>query len=172
MGGSQASRFLDLLRVLTRHEIDFVVVGAVAGVLAGVPLVTFDLDVVFDKEESNIQRLLAALEEIGAHYRDVAGRHIVPDVSKLSTFRVNLFETDLGHFDALPSIGEGLGYAELLTRSVVYELDELRVRSIDLPTLIEAKEYAGRPKDLHALLFIREVLAQQSGQAELQGSVI
>jgi hypothetical protein len=33
-----------LLRVLTRHEIRFIIVGMAAGVLQGAPAVTFDLD--------------------------------------------------------------------------------------------------------------------------------
>ena len=48
------SRFLDLLRVLIHSEVDFVIVGGVASVLAGVPLATFDLDIVFARDEGNL----------------------------------------------------------------------------------------------------------------------
>ena len=165
MAASTVSRFLDILKVLNAREVDFVIVGGVAGVLAGAPLVTFDLDVVFEDSPPNIERLLSALRELNARYRDPAGRTILPDKVKLKTLRLNLFDTDLGELDVLPSIGRGLTYADLLTRSHEYEVSGLRVRAIDLPTLIEAKEIAGRPKDHQALLFLRETLAMKSSEA-------
>ena len=162
MAASTPSKFLDILTVLKTHEVDFIIVGGVAGVLAGAPLVTFDLDVVFESSEANIERLLSALRQLNARYRDPVGRTILPSADKLATFRMNLFDTDLGELDVLPSISPGLVYSDLLTRSHEYEVSGLRVRAIDLPTLIEAKEIAGRPKDLQALLFLRETLAMKS----------
>jgi hypothetical protein len=35
-----------ILRTLTRHRVEFIIVGGVAAVLQGAPLNTFDLDVV------------------------------------------------------------------------------------------------------------------------------
>ena len=50
-----------------------------------------------------------------------------------------------------PSVGHV--YSDLLTRTHEYEISGLRVHAIDLPTLIEAKEIADRPKDRQALFF-------------------
>jgi hypothetical protein len=52
-------RFADLLRLLDSHGVEIVVVGAAAAVLEGVPMTTFDLDVVFEPGEANRVRLLA-----------------------------------------------------------------------------------------------------------------
>jgi len=38
-------RFLELLRHLAGHEVDFIVVGGVAAILEGVPITTLDLEV-------------------------------------------------------------------------------------------------------------------------------
>lgn len=62
--------FLELLAVLTRHRVEFVIVGATAAVLEGAPMTTFDLDVVFEPSPANRARLLAALTEIDAVYVD------------------------------------------------------------------------------------------------------
>lgn len=51
------NRFLDQIKVLVRHEVDFIVVGGVAAVLAGAPIVTMGLDVAFDRSAENISRL-------------------------------------------------------------------------------------------------------------------
>jgi len=96
--------FLGLLRVLLHHGIDFLVVGGVAAQLAGAPILTLDLDVLYDKSPGNLDRLLAALREIKARYRDPAGRHIEPDREKLETLRMHLLLTELGALDLLGEI--------------------------------------------------------------------
>lgn len=70
-----------------------------------------------------------------------------PDIEKLASIRVNLLDTKHGALDLLRSIGDGLDYPKLLGRTVMYGLDGLIVRAIDLETLMEAKAYADRPKD-------------------------
>jgi len=87
MDEPRSVRFLGLLRVLLRHGVDFFVVGGVAAQLAGAPILTLDLDVLYDKSPENLGRLLAALREIKARYRDPAGRHIEPDLEKLARMR-------------------------------------------------------------------------------------
>ncbi len=96
-------RFLDILTLLTRHEVEFIVVGGVAAILEGAPVSTFDLDVVYRRSDENNARLAAALHEINARYKDLAGRYIVPDEGKLATIDVNLLKTDLGDLDVLMS---------------------------------------------------------------------
>ena len=61
MDGGQ--RFADLLRLLAGHGVELVVVGAVAAVLDGAPMTTFDLAVVFEPGAANRFRLLAALAD-------------------------------------------------------------------------------------------------------------
>jgi hypothetical protein len=41
-------KFLELLRVLLRHGIDFLIVGGVAAQLEGAPILTVDLDILCD----------------------------------------------------------------------------------------------------------------------------
>ena len=154
-----------LLRLLVRHDVDFIVVGGVAGVLAGCPLQTFDLDIVVDQTEENISRLVVLLREINASYRDPVGRVIEPDAQKLATFHMNLLRTDLGDLDVLTTIGDGLKYRDLFARSREYALAEVTVRAVDLPTLIESKEYANREKDRYGLVFLRKTLALESAKA-------
>lgn len=148
---------VELLRVLVRHEVDFVVVGGVAGTLAGSPIATQDLDVVYSLAPENLERLTVALRHLAARYKDPAGRRILPDAAKLATIRVNLLTTERGELDLLRSIGRDLGYDELSGRSVEYDIGDVRIRAIDLATLIEAKEIADRPKDRYALPFLREL---------------
>ncbi len=151
-------RFVDILGVLVRHRVEFVVVGGVAAILEGVPIATFDVDVVPCRTTDNNARLLAALVEVNAQYRDPIGRRILPDLEKLESFRLHLLNTDFGKLDLLTKIGDGLTYDELLTRSSEYELDGMKLRVLNLEVIIEAKEIADRPKDRAVLPILRRTL--------------
>lgn len=158
MDEKSPAKFAELLQLLVRHESDFIIAGGVAALLAGAPIPTMDLDIVYDTSGTNIERLLAALREIHAHYRDPAGRHIVPDADRLATYRMNLFRTDLGALDLLRLIGDGLTYVDLVERTDEYEAFGVTVRALNVEALIETKEHANRPKDQNALLFLRQIL--------------
>ena len=80
-------RFDEVLRVLTRNEVEFIVVGGVAAIHQGSPLNTEDVDVVYLPSEENNTRLARALRELEAYYLDPAGRHIEPNVSRLASMR-------------------------------------------------------------------------------------
>jgi hypothetical protein len=162
MAESRSVKFLGLLRVLLRHGVDFFVVGGVAAQLEGAPILTLDLDVLFDKTPENLDRLLAALREIKARYRDPAGRHIEPDMEKLETMRFHLLLTELGALDVLGVIGGGLSYQDLVGRTVSYELGEDRVRVLELAAVIETKEQANRDKDRAVLPVLRQTLAMKA----------
>ena len=47
----------------------------------------------------------------------------------------------------LARLHDGRDYEDLAPRSVLMESDELRLRVIDLPTLIEIKQSTGRVRD-------------------------
>lgn len=159
MDASPSPRFLGLLRVLNRHRIDFIVVGGVAALLEGAPILTLDLDVLIDRAPQNLDRVMAALREIKAHYRDPAGRWIEPDLEKLAALRMHLLLTDLGALDLLTTITNGLTYADLLHRIVGFQLGEERIQVLALDAVIEAKEFADRPKDHAVLPVLRQTLA-------------
>jgi hypothetical protein len=165
MDASRSVRFLGLLRALLRHQVDFIVVGGVAALLEGAPILTLDLDVLVDQTPENLASVLSALRELKARYRDPAGRHIEPDAEKLATLRLHLLETELGALDVLSTIGGELRYGDLLERTVTYQLEEAQVRVLDLAAVIETKEYADRDKDRAVLPVLRQTLAMKLGSS-------
>ena len=152
------NRYLDQLRVLAHHDVEFIVVGGVAAILEGAPISTFDLDIVFRRSELNNERLATALRQINARYKDPAGRRIEPDATKLATININLLETDLGQLDVLSRVGHEYRYEDLLHRSADYEVGDLRLKVLGLEAVIECKEIAGREKDLATLPVLRRTL--------------
>jgi hypothetical protein len=151
------ARFSEILRLLATNEVDFIVVGMTAGVLQGVPVTTIDLDIVHRRDPANVARRLGVLADLDAVYLRPAqapapGIHLLGPGHQLLT-------TTHGDLDCLGAIGEGVAYEQLLERTVEMALSGgLTIRVLSLPALIEAKEQAGRPKDLAVLPVLRATL--------------
>ncbi len=158
-------RFAGIIRVLARHGVDFILVGGVAAILEGAPVSTFDVDVLVPRQ-SDRKTLLAALQELNARYLDPAGRHIVPDLMKLDTLRINRLVTDFGHLDVLTSIGNGLGYSDLVGETETYEIDGSPIRTLRLAMIIRSKEEADREKDRAVLPTLKRTLLQKQARRE------
>jgi hypothetical protein len=151
-----ALRFSGIIRVLVRHGVDFILVGGVAAILEGAPVVV--------PREDDRKRLLAALQELNARYLDPAGRHIVPDLAKIDSMRMNRLVTDLGHLDVLTSIGNGLSYSDLIGETETYEVDGSPIRALKLAMIIRSKEEANREKDRAVLPILKRTLLLKQGR--------
>lgn len=95
------SERLDALQQSCEHRVEYIVVGGVGAVLQGVPLVTFDVEIVYSTSPENLENLLAALVSLDTTYRDLAGRRIIPTISHLEAAGHNLFKTKHGLLDVL-----------------------------------------------------------------------
>lgn len=160
----EQARFAELLRKLASNQVEFVVVGMMAGVLRGAPVLTLDLDLVHRRTPENVKRLLQVLSELQAAYRHDP-RGLRPGESHLMSDGHQLLSTRLGDVDCLGTVGHGKTYEDLLDHAPEISLgDALRVKVIDMPTLIQLKEEAGRPKDLAALPVLRATLDESGRQ--------
>jgi len=156
------SDFLAILRILREHRVKFVVVGGIGAVLQGAPLTTFDLYVVHSREPENLGRLGAALQELDAVYRAQPDRRMRPSRSHLESTGHRLLMTRYGPLDLLGQIGHAREFGFLARRCVELDIGSgLRVRVLDLETLIQMKEETGRERDLAALPLLRRTLAEK-----------
>jgi hypothetical protein len=154
--------FLDILRTLCLHGVNFIVVGGVSAVLQGAPVNTFDIDIVHARDEANITRLIAALEEMEAIYRLQPERRLSPGLSHLSSPGHQLLMTKSGPLDVLGAIGRSRSYEDLLPGSteIVAEAG-VRIRVLDLATQIAVKEEVGARKDIAMLPILRRTLEER-----------
>jgi predicted nucleotidyltransferase len=156
-------QYRELLRALISERVEFIVVGGVAAVLEGVPVSTFDLDVVYSLRETNLDRLARALHELDAIYVDPGGRKISPTTDRLRGGGHHLLRTRFGRLDVLGSVGEGVGFDELLPDSRPRSIHGLTVSVLTLEALIAIKQGANRPKDRAVLDLLRQTLAEREG---------
>jgi hypothetical protein len=149
--------------------VEFIVVGGGAAVLQGAPTTTLDLDIVHRQTPENVSRLMQLLSSLNAYIREAGDRRLRPDASLfLGQGQIRL-STDLGPLDPLCRLHDGRGYDELLQHSEVVTDGQIRIRVIDLPTLIEIKSTTGRSKDKLIVPILLALLAERTSRAG-QGS--
>ena len=142
----------DILALLAKHQVDFIVVGGYAVAAYGSSLVTQDIDICCDFSPENLMRLQKALEGNHPVHRMTSKR--LPLILTPETCKglKNLYlDTDIGQLDCLGSV---LGVGDFDTvkqHSIVVEIDDFQCRLINLDALIDAKSAMGRPRDLAAI---------------------
>ena len=152
-----------LLGKLVDAGVEFIVVGGVAGIFQGAPITTSDLDIVHRRTPENVARLMGVMHELDAIMRyDFARRHLPPTAEMLMGLGQLNLSTSLGPIDPLGQIDDGKGYEELLEHSFVVVDEGLAIRILDLPTLIEVKTRAGRPKDRLVLPLLVSTLKKRN----------
>jgi hypothetical protein len=137
-----------LLQTLVRHDVDFVVVGGLAGMVLGSSYPSFDLDVAYESSPENLKRLVGALRELGATLRGApADLPFVLDARTLKAGANFTFDTPYGPFDILGDIAGAPRYEMLRADSVEGEIAGVAVRVSSIDHLIAMKDAAGRTKD-------------------------
>lgn len=155
-------QFRAILKTLVKHDVDFILVGGLAGVLQGAPVNTRDVDVLYSLHPPNPERLMKALVELGARFR-ADSRNLAPDISHLNSKGHKLLTTSYGDLDCLGTIEESTTYEDILPDVDEMALDETTILVISLPRLIEVKKKLTRPKDAVALLQLEATLDEREG---------
>lgn len=155
--------FAALLRILARHEVEFILVGGVAAVAHGSARLTQDLDIVYRRGPQNHRRLVAALATLDPYLRGAPpGLPFRWDVRTIEAGLNFTLRTALGDLDLLGEITGGGSYDDLAAHCIVISVFGIECRCLDLPSLIRVKRAAGRPKDLEAAAEL-EAIAEERG---------
>ena len=148
-----------LLEVLDRHRVRYVLIGGWAAIVRGAPYFTEDVDITPNVDEDNLQRLAAALRELGALISvpdEPEGVPFTIDAKSLAGHRTWNLVTDLGDLDIAFEPAGTHGWADLAREASEEELaDGLVVTVASLADVIRSKQAAGRPKDLAVLPALR-----------------
>lgn len=144
---------LAILNALHRSDVNFVVIGGVAGYLFGSNLPSANLDVCFASDVANRQHLAAALGEIHAELR--GGEPVKVDDQTLESDAVLTFKTDFGILRCIRTPLGTDGYDDLRTNAERMEIDGASTYVASLQDLIRMKEVSNRPKDQFALEALR-----------------
>lgn len=149
------------IAVLLAHDVQFVMIGGLAGRMWGSPTVTNDLDVCHDTSAGNLRNLSAALTELEARLRGVDGDVAwSPSVEALRAAESFTLATTAGNLDLLARPAGTTGYDDVATTATEMDLGDLRVLVADVEDLIRMKRATGRPKDLIEVEVLGAVLEE------------
>jgi len=151
-----------IIPLLVRSNVDFILIGGMAGVLHGSARVTFDVDLIYSRSPENSERLVSALFPYAPGLRDAPQN--LPFTWDAKTIRNGLnftLTTRLGDLDLFGELPGGDTYQALLPHSLEVDAFGVRFRCVDLPTLIRIKEAAGRLKDREAIAELRVLLQEK-----------
>jgi hypothetical protein len=122
-----------VLELFATAEVDFVVIGGVAGGAHGSSYGTFDVDLAYARGPENLERISAVLRSIGGETLEADGNF---------SLRTRLGAVDLhAHPAGAPP------YEQLRAAAMVIDVRGLRVRVASLDHLIAMKEASGRTRD-------------------------
>ena len=146
-----------LLGTLNRYGVEYLVVGGVAANGYGARRLTRDADCVLRGERANLDRLAAAMRELGARLRveglsdeEAKALPVQVDGQMLARNEITTWRTDVGDLDVLMNMpardGRRLRYEDLADRANVIQGEHFAIRAASLADIIASKEWADRPK--------------------------
>jgi hypothetical protein len=157
----------EILRALEAHHVRYIVIGAIAAIAAGAPVMTTDLDITADRVRENLERLARALDDLKARLRshsDPEGVAFPVDADMLESADSWTLLTRAGNLDVVFSPAGTRGYADLRRDATRERIAGVAALVASLADVIRCKEAAGRPKDLMQLPILRQTLEEIRAQ--------
>jgi predicted nucleotidyltransferase len=164
--------FERILSGLRSAQVSFVIIGGVAATVHGSARLTSDVDIVYERSLSNIERLVEALAPLKPYLRGApAGLPFRFDVETVRRGLNFTLTTDAGPVDVLGEITGVGNYDAVLAVSEDVLLYESNYRCINLDALIVSKRAAGRPKDLEVVAELELIRDERSRLQDEKASI-
>jgi len=138
--------FRDFLNALNKADVRYILVGGYSVVLHGYSRTTGDMDLWVERTSENYNRIIKAFEIFGMPLFDMTESNFLSH----PIWDVFTFGTPPVAIDIMVKI-EGLNFEDVFQKSVYFEEDDLKIRTINRNDLIAAKKIAGRAKDINDL---------------------
>lgn len=152
-----------LITTLARHDVQYVLIGALGARLQGFPRMTADADITPARDTDNLDRLAAALRELDARvYTESVPEGLSFDCSARSLARAELWNlvTTAGRLDIAFVPSGTTGYDDLARDAVHFDVYGVDLRVARLEDIIRSKEAADRPQDRQDVVVMREMLSR------------
>lgn len=146
-----ADRPLDaerILRTLTEHRVDYVLIGGLAVQTHGHVRTTQDADLIPAPDPANLERLADALQALDARVLNPGHAGKTIDAATLPRATIWQLTTRDGGIDVMHEVPGGAPFSELKQRALRVRLGDIDVPVVGLDDLIRMKLARGRPVDL------------------------
>jgi hypothetical protein len=147
-----------LFKVLSRHRVKFVLIGALAARLHGFPRLTADADITPAEDKLNLERLAAALKDLDAKvYTESVPEGLAFDRSAAALSRARMWNlvTTAGRLDIAFLPAGTRGYEDLAKDAEKFEAFGVHFLAASLDDIIRSKEATGREKDEEDVVILK-----------------
>ena len=154
-----------LIQTLTRHEVAYILIGALAARLQGFPRLTADADITPAAGAPNLEKLAEALRELEARvFTEAVPEGLVFDCSAEALSRAELWNlvTSAGRVDLVFRPRGTDGYDDLANNAVRFNVFGVELLAADLRDIIRSKEATDRPQDRQDVIILREILKRRA----------
>jgi hypothetical protein len=154
-----------LIKILAKHRVRFVLIGALAARLQGFPRLTADADITPARDWDNLHRLVAALVELDARvFTETIPDGLKFNCSPQTLSRAEMWNliTSAGRLDlAFTPSGTG-GYEDLIRGALRFQVYGTELAAASLDDIIRSKQAADRPQDRQDVVIMREMQRRAS----------
>lgn len=147
--------FLDILLKLETLDIPYVIIGGFAATMYGISRATYDIDIIVDMDEEQIEALAAAYPLPRFYADPYQMRHATKIGSSF-----NIIDTTFGEKADLFPLSADRRYQSAFDNRIR--------RVVDLPTMEPFSVWAARPEDV----IVGKLMAWQEGRSERHASDI
>ena len=156
--------YLEVLKSLSDNHIRHLLVGGLSVNLHGVPRFTQDIDIIIDRSEVNVLKLVEVLK--GLDYTPALPNNPVElaDDSKVNEWitKRNLKAFSFRHAKDQQKVVDillvyPLNFEEAFKKRMVKKVQDFEISYVALDDLIVMKEYSARPQDLSDVEMLKQV---------------
>lgn len=133
--------FRELLELLNKNEVEYLIVGGYAVIAHGYPRLTIDIDVWVKPSKENSKKVIKTIEDFGFSFNNLNAEDFDKSDNVIQLGRPPY------RIDILTSI-EGMDFDECYKRKFYYNKNNLEINFISKEDLLENKKLVGRHKDL------------------------
>lgn len=138
--------FRDFIQALNENQVAYLLVGGFSVILHGYSRTTGDMDIWVERSAENYLKLKTAFQAFGMPVFDMNEENFLSHPN----WDVFTFGVPPVAIDIMVKV-KGLDFKACHEKSIVFEDDDLLIRTIHKDDLIKAKLSAARPKDLDDL---------------------
>ena len=135
------SDYKDLLRILNKHKVRYLIIGAYAAIYYTVPRYSKDLDICVEPEIKNAGRVFKSLKEFGAPLKGIEPADFT---NKNSVYQIGVAPVRVDVMMGMP----GIEFERAWKHRKIATFDGIRVNILGINELIKSKKNTKRPVDL------------------------
>lgn len=143
--------YREMLQAFIEEKVEFMVVGAYAVGVHGIPRATGDIDLFVKADKNNSEKVFSALVRFGASVDGISPDDFEKDGI---IFQIGVVPRRI---DVITSI-DGVGFDEAYSEVVFADIDGLNIPVISAEKLIKNKEASARDKDLLDIKILKKHL--------------